>query len=196
MTSNARETRISGFDCIGTRGKRERTGGRFVHGHGLEREHDLPTAGVCVACVTPTVDIKSAAWPSIVHAAPGMIESARCPRVPSRPLTHACRIARYPRVLARATAAPGLNARFPRITTRVDQRRPSALATHAPGPTRSAREPVRKPGATRGQPTPVPPNAAHPIAEADFACVLSTCFWILPVDVFGTGPKRTSRGTL
>ncbi len=36
----------------------------------------------------------------------------------------------------------------------------------------------------------------HPIAEADFACALSTCFWIFPVDVFGTGPKRTSRGTL
>jgi hypothetical protein len=39
-------------------------------------------------------------------------------------------------------------------------------------------------------------GAAQPIAEADLACARSTCFWIFPVDVFGTGPKRTSRGTL
>lgn len=38
--------------------------------------------------------------------------------------------------------------------------------------------------------------AQPPIAEADLACARSTCFWIFPVDVFGTGPKRTSRGTL
>ncbi len=37
---------------------------------------------------------------------------------------------------------------------------------------------------------------AHSIAVAEPAAARSTCFWIFPVEVFGTSPKTTPRGAL